>query len=467
MKIIRQTVLTMTVLGMMHCMSSCSSDPNPIDFFNTPHEKAYIQLDLSVSATRASDALATDEELKINKVNIYIFGEDAKLETVKKDQTISEDSPFTLESTSGLKTIYAISAKSELNPAEGTSIADFEKTLVSSKNSDLITDDGFVMIGKSQAQYVTKSATVAEMPHTNVFNIELVRLAAKVQVKSNMPINETGYGFYIGTPEFRVCQTNDKMRIVPNGVDVITNYTSSIITGTYDGYSWGSDSEYIPSQKNGFTNDNCRYMSENIVNTPVAGNITFLSIRVANSPSKFYSYAENAERPTQKSGTPMGTPTFYVVGMVDETHGFSDYTVDPTNHFIYAFEDEADANRYRDALNGGKASSVTVSETDAPLRAPSVTDGNDRQFRTLKFDKGYSYYRVNITQTEDGENVYKVERNKFYKISINSFKTLGFHSEEMLRPTDPEADVDSQASSWIGVTFNVVDWDSVDQSVDL
>ena len=150
----------------------------------------------------------------------------------------------------------------------------------------------------------------------------------------------------------------------------------------------------------------------------------------------------------------------------------ADYAVDANTKHILAFKEKTDADRYCNALNGGASSAITVADTETPLSAPATraeeqSDVNVRQFQTVTFDGGNAYYRVNVGDKDKNAKEAKVERNKFYKIQINSLNTLGYHSEDMLRPKNSEQEIDIKSSAWIETTFNVVDWDEFNQDVDL
>ncbi len=133
---------------------------------------------------------------------------------------------------------------------------------------------------------------------------------------------------------------------------------------------------------------------------------------------------------------------------------------------IATFKTQEDATTYAASLNGGDASASTVSQTDAPLRAPSLTRAAS-SFEVFTFDKGEVYYRVNIAHTEGTETQLKVLRNRFYKVNINSVSTLGFGSEELLRPTNPAAGFETLSKYWISVNISVAPWQEVEQNADL
>lgn len=214
-------------------------------------------------------------------------------------------------------------------------------------------------------------------------------------------------------------------------------------------------------------------MSENIVNKPLSGNTTFLSIRYATVPVKYYTFGASDTAPEASDESPVSATTYYAVGIQDKTNGMVDYALDSATKHILTFKNQEDAQRYMNSLNGGDSSAMTVSQTESPLRAPAVNAEASEapKFEVITFTDGYVYYRVNIThQDQSGDSSkdkIKVVRNNFYKVTINSVKSLGYSTDELLRPKNPEAVLDAEGHSWISASISVKDWDEVDQNIDL
>lgn len=481
MKKLRLASVTLSALTILPFLGSCSSDPNPFDkeLDTIEQNTALIKLDLSVAGTRAGEAtpendpLATDAENQITKVNIYIFNEKHELEKTISNVAVGSvgEPSVTLEVSPGLRTIYVITAQSGVNPAKGVSFADFERQTFVSTLDKLNTSDGFVMFGKSNEQQVMISATKDEMPSSNVFPITLTRLVAKAQVKASS-LDGSSFGFTLGAISFKSSQTSDRMMLVHNGSDLVSNYEDSNNNGTYDNYSIGDSHPYLNSVATDFSADGCVYMPENIVSAPKSGNTTFLSIKIATTPQKYHTFAATDQTPQVSTETPEAGTTYYVVGIVDREHGVSDYTVDTNGHVI-AFKNQTDAQNYTSKLNTGEVSSITVSQTESEMKAPYTRAGetSTAQFEVFEYKEGYAYYRVNIAHEEkSGDSTVlknKVVRNKFYKVNINSVKNLGFSLEAQLRPTKADAVLDAAGSSWIYATFIVAPWEEIEQKVDL
>ncbi|MDE6740998.1 MAG: Mfa1 fimbrilin C-terminal domain-containing protein, partial [Muribaculaceae bacterium] len=232
----------------------------------------------------------------------------------------------------------------------------------------------------------------------------------------------------------------------------------------YDGYTVCPDNEYKMSVSD-FEADGCHYLTENFVQSPVAGNTTFVSFCASFMPNALYTYDATTKRLSTEPNPTSGI-SFFAVAIVDEFYGFEDFALDPDNHHVLAFKTKEDADAYVSSLNVGEASAITVSETDAPLKAPAsdTYDVNHRQFQTVSFYMGRAYYRINITT--GGSNL-SVVRNKFYKIEVKSITNLGFHSEDLLRPKDPTSDPGNSTSAWIEAVLTVAPWEEVKQDTNL
>ncbi|MDE6637759.1 MAG: fimbria major subunit [Muribaculaceae bacterium] len=473
MKRLNLAVSAIALSMLLPVMTSCKSDASPFDMFASSTKekgKATVQLRLLVEETRAGE-MATSEECEIKKVTILVFNEKEELELNKTVSVFAGNNTVSLEGSNGLKTIYAIAAKSNVNPGVGMSITDYENSIFTSTLPNLMTEDGFVMVGKSVEQQVINSVSEEDIPSSNIFDIKLVRLVAKAQVKCEN-IDGSSFGINFGTASFKACQLSERMRVKHNGSDVFASYVDGNHNGTYDYYSLRENGSYINSVT-AFSAEECEYMSENIVSKPVSGNTTFLSIRFATTPVKYYTFDSSDLSVKSLDETPSASTTYYAVAIQDQTTGVVDYALDNTNKHIITFKNKVDAENYMNSLNNGDASTITVSQYDTPLKVASRSEQvtSMPNFEVITFQDGYVYYRVNIahqdTSGDADKTTIKVVRNKFYKVNINSVKSLGFSSESLLRPSNPNAVLDAQGHSWISANVTVADWDEVKQNVDL
>lgn len=470
MKLTKTLACHMAVYSLLAgAFASCSSDPNPVSYINLNEgETAYVSIDLSVAATRTdADQYATDDETKISKVSLYIFDAKDNLESIHENQSLTGNKILKIETTSGMKTIYAVAAGSISGVTEGeTTLSDFENTQLSSTLDKLKTKDGFLMIGKSAKQKVFMSSTEETMPSSNTFSITLTRLAAKAQVVlgTDFYTSAKSLGFTASATNFAVRQTANKMQLTSNSTKDIFNFSSNT-KGTYDDYTYKPNEEFTECK-----DGNYQYMAENIVTSPVTGNTTFACIQISLTPQKLYTYDNQTLSSTDNSSS-NNSNDFYVVGLVDEESGFYDYVVDGDYNHVICFSSIDDAQNYCTALNGNQISGTTVLESSEPLSKPAFTRANSEssQFKVLTFTNSQVYYRVNIKKTDNSsDDKYRIDRNTFYKITLNKLNTLGVPAEANLCPTNPDTQLElPQSSSWLDATFEVKAWDFVGQDVDL
>ena len=472
MKTQRLAFLAMSAAALLPSMTSCSSDANPFDSqLPTEPTTSIIQLRLNVEETRAGNMSTSDESL-IKNVTVHIFDEKNNLETTKKATVTGGSNIINFEVSPGHKTLYVVTAKSNVNPSLGTSLEKYQNSTFNSSLENIMTDsDGFVMVGKSEEQQVMISASPDNLPASNIFDIKLERLVAKAQVKKGT-VDGSSFGISFGDASFRAFQLSQRMMVYNNGSDVFETYVDTNKNGTYDSYTLGVG-DYQDAVTSDFTAENCAYMSENIVSKPLSGNTTFLSIRLATTPEKYYAFDSSKASLSTLTETPAPSATYYAVGYQDKENGLVDYAIDVRNNHILTFKTEADAVSYMNSLNSGDAPAITVSQAEHPLTAPSGMRkaSASGSFEVVTFTDGYAYYRVNIAHNvQSGDKTLQrkmVMRNVFYKVNINSVKSLGFSTEDLLRPHNPEAVLDAEGSSWISASISVADWKEVSQNVDL
>lgn len=462
----------MAAASLLPLLTSCANDPNPFDFhMSDTKTTSTIQLRLNVAETRAGE-LSTSDENAIKNLTVHVFDDKYNLEVTKTVTLTDGSNVVNLEVSNGLKTLYVVTAKSNVNPSVGISISEYEKKTFNSSLENIMTaSDGFVMVGKSEEQQVMISSSQANLPQSNIFNIKLERLVAKAQVKS-VNVDGSSFGISFGAASFKAFQLNERMRVLHNGEDVLESYTDTNNNGTYDNYTLGVGN-YLGAVTSDFTAAGCAYMSENIVSKPLSGNTTFLGIRFATTPEKYYTYDTSGLYLKTMDETPAASTTYYAVGIQDKINGLVDYALDHQDNHILTFKNQIDAENYKNSLNAGDASAITVSQTEKPLMVASVLKkaSETSKFEVIKFDSGYAYYRVNISHEEKTSDKTvmkkKVMRNRFYKVNINSVKSLGFSSESLLCPSNPEAVLDAEGSSWISSSITVDEWKEVEQNVDL
>lgn len=449
MKFTSKLLLTLWCMLACFMLTQCAGDSsNPINI-DVNGADAYIRLDFSVEGTRADGDITPAENNDITSIDVYIFGDEDILEDYQnipsEKITAGDDgSSISVKTTSGFKTIYAIANIASGNPLDpepnkgSTSIRDFQQAVFSSKDGKLRSDNGFMMIGKSSPRQIIKS-TADAIPQTNRLHIKLVRVSAMATVESEDAIPALGMTF--SNPEFRVCQTSDKMPVEDLAFAIQHDKDES--TGLHSDLSIRKHDEIT------FADCNApQYMAENISKSHVSGTATFVAISMTVKPQKTYTYA------TGSSGTPTtfselgNISTFYTVGIKNPALGAVAYASDSEGS-PYCFENSDSAEAYASYLNS--------------------QSGSASEYNAIEFSDCKVYYRVNIKTPDamiDNYGSNSVLRNRHYTISITGIKSLGYSDKAFLFPTDSNAPVDN-TDAFLQTTFSIADWDAVTQPTEL
>lgn len=442
-------------------LTSCSSDPNPVDFIRTDgyskDAKTYIQLSLNPAATRAGD------EDAISVVDLYVFKEDGTLENVVAGIDYKENLVLDLGVTTGKKTVYAITANKILpnkmsdDELNGISLDNFKIKSFESLVENLNNADGLVMSGMGEIQNLSESNSPLNIPASNNLTIKLERLLAKVEVMGSITQDNT-YGFAkIDDPSFKVCQINKKMRLDPVEISS-ADLEDENENGVYDNYEQhGSDYIAINS-----IDAQPQYMTENLVQNPTSGNTTFLSVKIRLTPSSvWYISGTNlgeAIYSTTGSGASVVKPgeTFFTIGIYDENNNFIEFVKNPnTNSKILCFRTSQACDKFISSGAGMYSKPAALPE--------------GYKYKHIEYTEGYAYYRVNISDGADDAKKYRVMRNAYYKLKIGKVGSLGYAKESDLFPSDPDSSLEAVETLSIlsGVTFNLDGWDDYEEDVDL
>jgi len=450
---IKSGVLGFISLVLIATAPSCSSDPNPLGYINFHDNKdgeAYLNLNFSVADTRA-DAMASDAEQAISKVNIYVFDENKTFEESFLNQEVT-NGKVSLKVTPGTKSIYAVTASNALisQPTEGSTFTAFESQIVNSKLSDLKTSNGFVMVGKIEDKEINEFSTSPETQAANNCTITLERLLAKVQLKNNIQEPPAGIPG-LEAISYKVFQTNNKMYLKAGKSDAAQPYEDKVDpTGTHDNYTFDDGSEYVAAigLNKPFTNGDCQYMPENVVTNPASGNTTFVAVRMGATPQRLSSYTSGSNITTSTSNW-YKPATFHTIAVLESgTEKLIDFVKAKYNNteYICCFTDKTHADSF-----------VENNSSNLPTGC---------KYEVFTYKDGDVYYRINIKDKNDAKP--QVLRNKFYKITLNSVKTLGMPSVEKLCPTKADSKLDESAVDMGGIanaSFTVTDWSQAEQSV--
>ena len=375
------------------------------------------------------------------------------LEDTHNDVAVSNGKVI-IQASPGRKTIYAVTAGELFTPVQDMTLDNFESEIFDSTLPQLKKDDGFVMAGKTEIGAIQNSSSPLNIPESNRFTINLERLVAKVQVKADgltLP-SELGFANLIET-SFKVFQTNDEMRLVSDGTPVRTSFADEASpAGTYDTYTFDNQaSAYLPVQTKSFQPDGCQYMSENIVAEPKSGNTTFVCVRLRAVPTELYVMGGNNIPNPEPNYNFSNPPTFYVYALMSPDGNIVDFYRGSKREII-CIADKQSADQY-------KASHPELGN-----------EVSGYSYKLLCYENATVYYRINIADDSaaDLSSKYRILRNRFYKIQLNSLSRLGAPSESMLAPADAGASLEGETSagSWADATFNVTKWSEVDQTVE-
>lgn len=466
MNALAKITIAAAAISALCLVPACSSDPNPVDYLNVKGTKANVQINFNVAATRA---VGTDEENKISTVNLYVFDNSNTLEQIETDLVIT-NGIVDIETTSGVKTIYAVSARSLDDIVKGMKLDAFESTIFDATLTNLKNSDGFVMIGK-QPNFEVKSS-LSHQTSPNKLEMTMTRALAKVQVvyklmDRDLADNIAALGMRNAQNcTFSIRQSCTSMRIVPNEEDVIDMTSATNNEGTYEGYE--NSNEWVTAS----STPGVQYAAENIVANPTSGNTTFAILRLNVTVKEWNNYntlKHELEPKSQASSTPV---TFYAVGIADKSSGYVDYAAKDKKVIYFStrsFAEDyaADANDhiidvelFSDAINA--SSTPALKKTTRAFGA----------YEVFEFTDGAVYYRINIEDNVDAEGSKKkamVKRNTFYTLNVTSVKKLGAPSESYLIPTDPKTllDFSPESSSWLDTSFDVQQWTENNSDVNL
>ena len=373
-------------------------------------------LTLSQPKTYATDGNATEEEVKINTVDIFIQDDTAHGNTLNHvsltiddfDETAVGSNVYTLKNkiktTTGVKNILvAINFPADV-VADMLSTKDISGRRLVAKAEDLkLPANGFAMSNPSG-----NITFVADKE--NKVAVSVLRLLSKVIVKEGAGLSkdaEDGSGT-ISNIEFAASNVNTEYYPRQLSNSVSPNHSVSV-NYFYD----ATDADYQAVNIAGTVNKGAKaaYILENTSVTNKEMDHTYASIRASFIPNKLLKYESTGDASSNlvEDTKPATARTFYTVG-----HLYS--------KLVY-FLNERDANAYKATFPN---SSVPVTE----------------------FKDGICYYNVFL----DPDNNYNVVRNSAYVVSLTKIHGLGNPEDkdngnvEILRPV--QIDVDIKVAPW-------------------
>lgn len=403
---------------LIFALSSCAKEgENGIDpdvpVVPGGEETAYFNLSFSQmgigspikSAFRAEDSNATETEVAVKTVDVFVFNTTGFLITHRQldgttDLTYSGDgskdayttnSP--IQTTSGEKRILVgvnlPSALVSRFTGTGSILAASEAFKITSIG-DLVSADGIAMFSSAE----TTATLTADASTPNDVTVTVERLVAKVAVTKGDALNTTIPGGTLSDFAFSAGNVNLQLyplkqfdtadpivRLDPNYT--IAQWDAADFVQIYDTVAVPSKYFDVPAFKDmnasGTTGSNLTavYVTENTTAEAVEKAVTFASVRVKFTPDSYV----NGDGTTSETG--------------EAEDGDSFWTVTLNGGAIKFFNNEADATAFGNSQD------------------PAVTP--------LKYEGGYCYYHLFLNPNGD----FNTLRNDFYGITVTKINGLG------------------------------------------
>lgn len=463
-KIFIQSMLSAMCLTLASCVMDHPYGPNE----PTGHKDGVAYLDLAFNVadtetTRAENITASSAEEKVIKtVDLYIFNSSGELEQFVDNAEVENNklkNRVEVKNT-GEKTIYAITNSPTLattvksDSQAGTMLADFKK-LAFSASKDVIANlsDGFVMTGLEEKMNISKTYETDEKYSPNSTTIKVTRAAAKTQLRvPASAYSQAVEGIKISNPKFYVLQNHEVMNVENQGA---MTTTAPVSGGTCSDYSVASTSSaYLTPAKAEFgeAGSEYYYLGENYVAEPKSGNISFISVKFDIASGDIYSF-NSTDGLTNTNVS--GKTNMHVVGKANADNGTISYVCNPEagkQSEILCFDSDSDsAQQYASYLNDKYG----------------ITDANEG-YKAILFNNGV-YYRINIANpagATDSEK-YQILRNRLYRVSLNKVNFFGRVDESSLLPAAWDTPLVIEGDRLLQISFEISDWENVDQDVDL
>lgn len=432
-----KSILTVACVATM-MFASCSNDDHSNEFIKGDKEA---QLNIAIAFpqtdTRAvSDANASTNELKVTDVTVFIFengtaatGNGTTLSKDKFDET--SNNVFTLKddekikTTNGTKNIY-VGVNLPASMKGFTAENDLIKA-VAVTPADLQSANGSAMFSVSAvSKYLEPSEDTEPVPTTNLAEVEVERLVAKVAVTHGTSTQFTTEGVKYTVDKFAVGQFGTSM--FPNkrieGGKLVTPYARN-----------GAPTTLLNVNANNVASDAlvADYVVENATKNLLGGEATYAVIRTSFVPEKLSKVENDA--------------------VVQETNGLAagvDIWVVRHDGKVY----------------------YAATETIADEVAQKLMEPNSAlQATKQEYKSSYCYYYVYLNDDNDAKKL-EVHRNDFIHITVNGVKGLGAsgdvntNGETPVSPKDPDEPV-VKSDTYLLVKIDVKAWNYTQKGVEL
>ena len=465
--------MTMTATAVMG-LASCSNDNDPAGGQDVVQGKATemsLVFDFSGANTRAiTDPNATDAEMKITKLDVYIYNENGILEKSHEldwandlQEVQGETNVFTTKKgypattgkktilvganlTAGMKTLLkGTSANALMAKGANATIADLTKGA-----------NGFVMFSTKAAEptlmEVVDKDDVANYPAANQVAVKLQRLSAKVAVGMAKQLTDpdvlqgaagtiADLGFLVDNTNkmFYMRQLTDdftnvkdanltKAQYVENDFEVVPDYSTvdanrykAITPGTtYNAGNWGVD-----------------YGSENVTTDKEMQGVTRVVVKGKFTPASGVEVTDAGQGNYTFANTPghiTAGETYYVLNL-PEIGGYA---------FFKDADGQDDAKIKAFLMQEGKMDDAAA--TEALKKREKYTNGLNYWWVTVKDDQG------------------DMLRNHYYKVDITSIWAPG-RPDGKFDPDKDDKPIDKETNITVKVT--VEPWNMIEFNADL
>lgn len=446
--------VTLMAAALITGLSSCSSDEVPADPNPEAGEETKMSLSIVQPKTYATDNYATEAEVTINTVDVYIYNgstflkrvrlnKDAFNETPTSSNTWELKSNYAITTTAGDRTIY-VGVNLPIGIAEKierTDPATVAQTITEAE--DLHKTLGFAMFSttaKTSTLVVAKN--VSNLPASNVIKATVSRLLAKVIVEKGSQLTDSPIQLSGGTIqdlEFTISNVNTKFFPLPatSKPFIDPNWTSlwsdlsdfkkgKIFKNvSSNGVAWKEETNTLYTTENTSQGDNGVFRE---------GDHTYVAVRGTYVPAAFVTL--DAEDKIIEDGS------LYVTG--------DDFFLITVNGKRYFFKDATAAAKYYSLMN-----------------IPGVNT-----VKQETYTNGLCYYAVFLNPNPIvEENPYDVLRNTIYKVTITRINGLGTPTDiigectEPGEPGDPENPINEP--TYMSVTVDILNWAYTSQEAEL
>ena len=373
---------------------------------------AEMTISLKVASDGPSTKVQTPTEQALKSATAYVFNDVGTLEAVAEFADAANTPSTTVNVSLGKKTVYVLANLVDL-PVDA--VPGYAETKMQTSTIEIAAIND--IIGEVDAQSFAMSgfASVDVQGATggsanNTCSVDLTRLASKVVVTNQTA--DTSAERSAG----RLDDISAKTMNVAKNEYYFTYPSTDWSTPNYANSATGNTQYFNATDYSLIANSAPFYVSENKVETPREGNITYLLLKGTFTPKKVYSGDGSSHR--------VGTQgqTFY--RLKNQTDGTYD------SRYFY--------------------------------ETPTVShDGYD----VITYTDGTSYFRVYLTgdqQNQDLSKRYAIKRNTLINLTLTHATGAGENTEDGVIPDNPDTPIGE--TSDLTVTVTVADWTSVNQS---